>query len=74
MQTHMHLRYRLGKANAETGYYSYYHRLLPTVHKKISNTFWTMPTLPFKINRTFSTTAQDVMSYNELQWGLTFSQ
>eukprot|EP00983_Pelagomonas_calceolata_P107422 1159341-Pelagomonas_calceolata.AAC.17 len=34
LRTHMHSKHRLGKANTETGYYSYYQSLLTTVHKK----------------------------------------
>eukprot|EP00983_Pelagomonas_calceolata_P020058 632700-Pelagomonas_calceolata.AAC.1 len=47
----MHSKHRLGKANTETGYYSYYQSLLTTVHKWVSNAFWTMPTLPCKMKR-----------------------
>eukprot|EP00983_Pelagomonas_calceolata_P031516 988304-Pelagomonas_calceolata.AAC.1 len=51
LRTHIHSKHRLGKANIETGYYSYYQSLLTTVHKKVSNAFWNMPTLPFKMKR-----------------------
>eukprot|EP00983_Pelagomonas_calceolata_P066576 1149103-Pelagomonas_calceolata.AAC.2 len=34
LRTHMHSKHRLGNANTETGYYSYYQSLLPIVHKK----------------------------------------
>eukprot|EP00983_Pelagomonas_calceolata_P025261 793627-Pelagomonas_calceolata.AAC.1 len=48
---HVHFKHRLGKANTEKGYYSYYQVLLPTVHKMVNNAFWTMPACPFKIEQ-----------------------
>eukprot|EP00983_Pelagomonas_calceolata_P027221 855507-Pelagomonas_calceolata.AAC.1 len=61
--------------NTETGYYSYYQGLLPTVHKKVSNDFWTMPTWHFenfllKRSETFSTTAQIPSSVKSMQCAL----
>eukprot|EP00983_Pelagomonas_calceolata_P062928 1147510-Pelagomonas_calceolata.AAC.1 len=62
----MHSKYRLqvGKANTEAGYYSYYQSLLPTIHKKVSNAFWTMPKLPFQMK-------QNVFNYRT---GILFNQ
>eukprot|EP00983_Pelagomonas_calceolata_P003181 104312-Pelagomonas_calceolata.AAC.1 len=45
------MKHRLGNANTETGCYSYYQSLLPTVHKNVSNAFWTMPKLRFKMKQ-----------------------
>eukprot|EP00983_Pelagomonas_calceolata_P079048 1154513-Pelagomonas_calceolata.AAC.3 len=52
-RTHMHSQHRLENANTETGYYSYFQSLLPTVHKKVSSVFWTIPTLPLKMKQMF---------------------
>jgi len=58
LKTHMHSKHKLGHANPSAGYYSYYKGLLLLAHKNISNAFWTMFNLPFKMKKTFSTTAQ----------------
>jgi len=51
LKSHMHSKHRLGYANSKTGYYSYYQSLLPMVHKSISNAFWTMSNISFKMKR-----------------------
>eukprot|EP00983_Pelagomonas_calceolata_P120334 1160696-Pelagomonas_calceolata.AAC.1 len=51
LRKHMHSKHRLGKANTNTGYYSYYQSLLPSIHKNISNSFWTVSTLSFKMRQ-----------------------
>eukprot|EP00983_Pelagomonas_calceolata_P049143 1141364-Pelagomonas_calceolata.AAC.3 len=51
LRTNMHFKHRHRKANTQTGYYSSYQSLLPAVYKRVSNAFWTMPTIPFKLKR-----------------------
>ena len=51
LKTHLHSKHKLGHANPTTGYYSYYQNLLPTVHKDISNSFWTMPNISFRMKK-----------------------
>ena len=51
LKSHMHIKHKLGYADPRTGYYSYYKSLLPKVHKSISNAFWTMSAMSFKMKR-----------------------
>eukprot|EP00983_Pelagomonas_calceolata_P063565 1147787-Pelagomonas_calceolata.AAC.1 len=43
LKSHLHLKRRIGYANSQTGYYSYYQSSLPHVEKKFSNAFRNMP-------------------------------
>jgi ribonuclease HI len=52
LKSHMHSKHKLGYANAQTGYYSYYQNLLPQVDKKISNAFRNMPNISVPMKRT----------------------
>ncbi len=45
----MHSNHKLGYADPETGYYSYYQSLLPHVHKGMSNAFWSMSKLSLQM-------------------------
>ncbi len=50
-KTCMHSKHKLGHANPTPGYYSYYKGFLPLAHKNISNAFWTMFNLSFKMKK-----------------------
>ncbi len=50
LKTHMHSKHKLGHANPTTNYYSYNKGLLSLAHKSISNAFWIMFNLSFKIS------------------------
>ncbi len=47
----MHSNRRLGYANLEIGYDSYYQSLLPLVHRGISNVFWNMSKISLQMKR-----------------------
>jgi len=51
LKNHMHTTHKLGYANSKTGYYSFYQSLLPIVSKSISNAFWTMSNISFKMKQ-----------------------
>eukprot|EP00983_Pelagomonas_calceolata_P048610 1141135-Pelagomonas_calceolata.AAC.3 len=49
LKMHMPSKHRLINTNTEKGYYSRHQGLLPTAHKKVSNTFWTTLTPLYKM-------------------------
>jgi len=45
LQAHMHKVHKLGDAQTDTSYYTYYQNLIKnkSAHSKISNAFWSIP-------------------------------
>jgi len=54
LQAHMHKVHKLGNAQTDTSYYTYYQHLIKSksAHSKISNAFWSIPGISHKEKET----------------------